>query len=525
MTADSTTRAGSPPATPKPTRTVAAEPTIWARLGSPQRTPLLLGLLGTALIAIGGAGGGGVLVEDPFLTNTALGVWRYGHGRDLAVALSYVGLLALAYAWMRLGRAVLREQVGGRAVLTTAAVWMLPVLLCPPLYSRDVYSYLVQGALPLAGLDPYAVGPEAIPGPLQMNVSPVWQETPAPYGPVFILVAKAVAAIAGDNLVLGVLLMRLALLPGLALLVWSLPELTRRMGGRIPTALWIAVANPIMIVHMLGGPHNDLLVVGLLTTAALLTLRGQHVGGIAVATTAVAVKASAGLALPFLVLIWARSLDGPLGARIARAGAAGVAVFVAVFAGWSLLAGVGLGWLSSLGAAATIIHWYSLPTGLGMLLHAIVGIVFSGLPLDPFLAVTRGLGVILLLVVAFRQWWAARDGGPEAVRRAGVALLAVAVLGPTLLSWYPSWGMALLAATAWTARRLGVVLFWSLFLMVITYPDGTTAQTNVVLLIIAAALWALAAVSLRHPDPLRLRERWSEPSADLVPAGAEPRGG
>src|ERR1044072_8650955 len=80
----------------------APEPTIWARLGSPQRTPLLLGLLGSALMALGSFGGGGVLVEDPVLTEAALGAWRYGHGHDLAVALVSAGLLGMAYAWVRL---------------------------------------------------------------------------------------------------------------------------------------------------------------------------------------------------------------------------------------------------------------------------------------------------------------------------------------------------------------------------------------------------------------------------------------
>ena len=36
----------------------------------------------------------------------------------------------------------------------------------------------------------------------------------------------------------------------------------------------MAVANPVMVVHMIGGGHNDLLVVGMLPCAALLALRG-----------------------------------------------------------------------------------------------------------------------------------------------------------------------------------------------------------------------------------------------------------
>jgi len=194
-----------------------------ARLAEPPVGPLLLGLTASLLMVLGGFGAGGVLVRDPLLSNSALGFWRYGHGRELATVLIYLGVALLAWAWVRLGREVLAGRVRGRAVLTTACVWFAPMLFSPPLFTRDIFSYLAQGSLPLAGLDPYAVGPEAIPGIVTDNVHYFWQDTPAPYGPLFILEAKAIAALVGDNMILGVVLMRLALLPGLALMLWALP--------------------------------------------------------------------------------------------------------------------------------------------------------------------------------------------------------------------------------------------------------------------------------------------------------------
>lgn len=505
----------APPVSPQP------EPTMLARFGGPPRMPLLLGLLASALLVVGGFGAGGVLVHDPVLTNSPLGFWRYGHGREIATALMYAGLALMAYAWVRLGRGVLAGRVGGRAVLTTATVWITPLLFGPPLLTRDMFSYLAQGAIPLAGLDPYEVGPEAIPGPLHDNVHFFWQDTPAPYGPLFILLAKGVAAVVGDNMILGVLLMRWALLPGLLLLVWALPELTRRLGGRIPVALWIAVANPVMVVHMVGGGHNDLLVVGLLAMAALLTLRGVHAGGIALATCAMAVKASAGLALPFLVLVWAARLPGSQVARIARATVSGIAVFAVTFGACSLAAGVGLGWLPALSAPSMIVNWLSLPTGIGQLIHAIVGIVVN-VSAQPFINVMRIIGGAALLYLLCRLWWASRAGGPDAVRRAGIVLLAAAVLGPAMLPWYPTWGMALLAMVAWSARGLSLVVFGSLMLMLVFYPNGEAAVYNVPYLVVGGLLSALAATSLLRPDPLRLRTRWSTPR-DLVSAVVEPR--
>ncbi|WP_308259260.1 polyprenol phosphomannose-dependent alpha 1,6 mannosyltransferase MptB [Pseudonocardia sp. H11422] len=495
----------------------AAPRGLRARLGAPPRGPLLLGLCASLLMVVGAFGAGGILVRDPLLTNSALGFWRYGHGRELATVLVYLGVGLMAWAWVRLGRDVLAHRVGGRAVLTVAAVWLAPMLFSPPLFTRDVFSYLAQGALPLAGFDPYAVGPEAMPGIFADNVHYFWQDTPAPYGPLFILLAKGMAALAGDNIILGVIGMRLVLLPGLLLLIWALPELTRRLGGRVPVTLWIAVANPVMVIHMVGGGHNDLLVVGLLAAGSLLALRGRHATGIAIVTAAMAVKASAGVALPFLVLIWAAHLRGSQTARIVKASAAGVGVFLVVFSAASLVAGVGLGWLPALSAPSMIVNWLSLPTGVGEFVHGLVGVV-ANVPKQPFINVARMLGAAALLYILVTQWWKARDGGPDAVRRAGIVLFAVAVLSPATLPWYVSWGMALLAMAAWTPWALSWLVFGSLWLVIVYYPNGEAALYNWGYLAVCALLCALAAVSLLRPDPLRLRARRAGGGAPRPPA-------
>lgn len=477
-----------------------------ARLfGAPRVWPLLLGLLGSVTIAVAGLGAGGVLVRDPLLSGTPLAAMRFGHGYDLAVLTVYLGLGLLVWAWVLVGRDVLAGRVGGRGVLTTASAWIAPMLVAPPLFTRDPFSYLAYGTMPLRGLDPYGGGPSALTGPIPDNVHWFWMDTPAPYGPLFILVAKAVVAVTGENMVAGVMLMRLAMLPGLLLFVAALPGLVRHLGGRLPVTLWLAVANPVMVLHLVGGPHNDLLLIGLLAYGSLLVLNRQHVAGIAMVTCAMAVKATAGFALPFLVLVWAARMRGGEWARIVRAAATGVAVFLVMFTGVSVAAGVGLGWLPALNAPSNIVNWLSLSTGMGELLHGLVEVVFGNLPATPFFTATRIIGVLLFFYIAFRQWMAARDGGPDAVRRAGVVLLLFAMLSPATLPWYYAWGMALLAATAWTARRMSIAIFVSVFLVVAAFPSGEVALYAWGYLLLMLACAAVAARSLTRPDPLRLR--------------------
>ena len=172
------------------------------------------------------------------------------------------------------------------------------------MFSRDAYSYLAQGALLRDGFDPYAVGPVANPGILLDNVSNVWTTTTAPYGPIFLLLGQAITAITGDNVIAGTMLLRLTMLPGLALMMWAVPHLAPHLGGNRPIALWLAVLNPLVLIHLIGGVHNEMLMVGLMAAGIALVLERHHVAGIGVVAVGVAIKATAGVALPFLVWIW-----------------------------------------------------------------------------------------------------------------------------------------------------------------------------------------------------------------------------
>jgi alpha-1,6-mannosyltransferase len=273
----------------------------------------------------------------------------------------------------------------------------------------------------------------------------------------------------------------------------------------------VMVANPVMVILMIGGGHNDLLVIGLLAAGAVVALRGVEFAGrdagpafgIALVTMSMAVKASAGAALPFLVLVWAMQMHGTQFVRIMKAIGAGVVVFGVTFAACTLAAGVNLGWLPALSAPSMIVNWMSLPTGAGELIHSIVSI-FATVPKQPFVNVMRAIGALLFLWLAVRHWLAARDAGPDIIRRAGVVLLLVAILSPALLPWYVTWGVTLLAATALSLRWLQLVAFVSPLLVIFYYPAGEDALYNPPYLLLCAMFALLAAVSLTRKDPLRL---------------------
>lgn len=473
---------------------------------------VLLGLTGSVLLTVMAIGAGGILVSDPLIAEGPLSWIRYGHGHDLATVGLYVGVGLLVWAWVRLGRDALAGRATVRQVTVAGAVWAAPILLSPPLFTRDVYSYLGQGALALRGLDPYLVGPSELPpGPIADNVHYVWQTTPAPYGPLFISIAETMNSLAGENLVLGVIGMRLVLLSGLALLVFALPRLAQRLGGNPTVTLWLVVANPLVVVHLVGGPHNDLLMTGLLAMGTLLVLDRRHAAGIALVAMAMAIKASAGIALPFLVWIWASHLPGSRSTRLVRAGAASVTVFVAMFSGITWLSGVGLGWIPALGTPSLIVNWMSLPTAAGQFAHAAASPFYDGSG-QPFIETFRLLGFGVFLVILARQWWLAKDGGSATVRRAALVLLWAALLAPATLPWYFSWALVLGAVLPWPRRTLAWVVAGCTWLVVCTYPTGEDAFTSWAyqLAMVTGAL--IAGAALLRNDPLGLRARSGEPA-------------
>ncbi len=77
-------------------------------------------------------------------------------------------------------------------------MWAVPLALAPPLFSRDVYSYLAQSATLARGLDPYVLGPAEALGvddPLTRSIPTIWRDTPAPYGPLFLMIGRVITAL------------------------------------------------------------------------------------------------------------------------------------------------------------------------------------------------------------------------------------------------------------------------------------------------------------------------------------------
>jgi alpha-1,6-mannosyltransferase len=465
--------------------------------------PALLGCLGAVLITTGGLGAGSTKQHDPLLDTLHLSWLRYGHGLVLSSILLWVGVTLMLSAWLWLGRRVLAGATDQFAMVVTTAFWLAPLLLSVPVFSRDTYSYLAQGALLRDGLDPYAVGPIDNPNPLLDNVSPIWTITTAPYGPAFIMIAKLVTMLVGNHVIVGTMLLRLCMLPGLALLIWATPRIARHVGANGPIALWVCALNPLVIIHLMGGVHNEMLMVGLMAAGIALTFERRDVVGIAVVAVGTAVKATAGIALPFMVWVWMRHLRDRRGYRplqaFSMAAGASVLIVVAVFAVLSGVAGVGLGWLSALAGSVKIINWLTIPTATANLVHTVGGLFFS-VNFYGVLQISRAVGIVIIAIALPLLWWRFRHDDRQALAGIAWAMVVVVLFAPAALPWYYSWPLAVIAPLAQSRRAVATVAALSTWIMVIFKPDGAHGMYSWPHVLLASAVAVFAWRTLNRAE-------------------------
>ncbi|MEV6524293.1 polyprenol phosphomannose-dependent alpha 1,6 mannosyltransferase MptB [Longispora sp. NPDC051575] len=525
----------------------------------PVRISRYTGMLGAVALAVAGYLGGALPHAD--LRSTVPSI--LGQPRTAgAVALFVTGVALLSWSWLRLApvtragagardltaragapdlaAGAVAETRGGRVrsgvaalsvrwVLVTAGLWALPLLLAPPLASRDAYAYACQGATYAAGRSPYAEGVAALPCPWVDTVSFIWRDTPAPYGPGFVVLAGAAAALAGGSLFAAIGWLRLVALAGALLIAWRVPALARACGTDPGRALWLGLAAPLVGIHLVSGAHNDGLMIGLVvaglgaavarepvTAAGTVAGRSGAAGfgtgwwrGVLVVGAllglALAIKVTAVVVLPFAALLLAGPLRRPTVTRVFAVAAALAVVAAAVLGLVSLATTLGFGWVDGLASSGDSRQWTSLPTG--------VGFAIDYLFLPPghtSVPVTRAVGIAVLavvLVVLFLRTanWLPRRGpgglphgeseGLDRTRRivaaAGWALGCTVLLAPVFHPWYALWPLTLLAVADWR-RWLGWVATALAFLVL---PDGfnlaRVTKLPGALLMLALALFLL----------------------------------
>ncbi len=471
-----------------------------------------LGTLGSVGIAVLGTSIGAIPRPGPDR------FWFHvtGGGNTWAHLGFYASVALLLAAWVGVG---LEARQGGLSVLrcwVILAFWGLPLFLGPPVFSRDIYSYIAQGLLAHHGLNPYHVAPSALGrGPLLASIASVWRNTASPYGPLFVMVSRAAVSVSGGSLVAQVLVFRAAELVGVAAIMVSLPRLSRRLGTDPGLALWLGALSPLALFSFIASGHNDALMVGLLVAGVTLADGGPpgRRGRPLRAGCPDQAAGRGGHRVP-----GGRPVPAATGAGRWRVVLKAVVVPCVVVVGGTLVAGYGWTWLGPTALhVPTELRVLATPAvSLGVFFHAIAHAI--GVPVSTSVVVSATQVVCGLLVVAGTLWLLCNAHRLDVVRAIGLALVLFVVGSPTLWPWYLTWGFTLLAAT--TAQRSRVLAAVAGLAMLVVGAGGSPMLNGLAYVVTAPLLLAGCAWLFwdRHwqrvvrPCRLRLRRRTAPPT-------------
>ena len=426
-------------ATARPSGAFAAWPLAapgWRALAGHAGLGALVG--GALTIALGAASNDLIVdtasADEPGWLGGALsGVVPGLSGTAFSVALlaMLAGYAVLVWLW---------DAVSPHLALGALGLGALALMLAPPLLSSDLFGYIGYGRLgALHGLNPYRHGVIAAPHDPALPLI-YWQHPTSPYGPLFTLGTYAIAPRS-----LPVEAWTLKALGGLAWaasvgLVWRAAALIEGPPARPALrAALVLGANPLLLVYGVGGGHNDLIVMALVTGALALAAarRGAATGAALVA--AVGVKVTGGLLLPFALA--GSRLRGRVAAGAAAAGAALVALTLAAF---------GVHVFDTIGSIASGSPAFRIDYSGPDLAGRLLGTGVSA-------GVRAGGAVLVLAVVALGLRAIAR--GADWLTAAGAAVLALLCSIAALVPWYVAWVLPMAALSRSRALRAGVLVF------------------------------------------------------------------
>ncbi|HMC51047.1 MAG TPA: polyprenol phosphomannose-dependent alpha 1,6 mannosyltransferase MptB [Solirubrobacterales bacterium] len=343
-----------------------------------------------------------------------------------------------------LGALALAPRLDRRLVWATIAALLVLFACLPPLLSHDVYSYVDYARLAIRhGLDPYVHAPQSAPGdPAFSHVT--WTDTTSAYGPIFTLATYPLAWLPVDAAVYVLKAISAAAVLAIACLVAHLAP--ARGIDPIRAATFVAL-NPLVLVHVVGGPHNDGLAVLLMTLGITGVLTARETSAGAALAAAIAVKASTAIAAPFALL---GTLERPTGLKPVYISAlsptgrflvGGIAA--ALLVGGVAWVGFGWDWLHAFALAGE---------NQGRTSHLSIPITTARLTgLDPDWVRATSLALYAALVI-YLFLWTYRGG--DWLRATAWATTGLLLATAWLLPWYLLWPLPATALSRDRAVRL-----------------------------------------------------------------------
>ena len=358
-----------------------------------------------------------------------------------AVGLAFSGVLLAMIVFYAAAVAAVRV-LSLRLIVGAIVALHVILLMSPPLQLNDVFNYLGYARLGgLHALNPYThVIKQEFFDPVYGFTT--WHSLRSPYGSLFTALTYPLAftslAFAYWSLKLSAVVLSL----GFLALLWQLA----RQLGRDPRYVLVFVAlNPIYLIYAVGGFHNDfmMLVPAMAAISLVLAGRDRLAGGALV--LAIAVKFTAVLLLPvLLVAVVSRQRRLALIAGAAVAAVPMIALSLALF---------GLS-IPNLSDQSSLLTDFSIPNIVGLVLG-----VGGGTPVLLKLAIVGVVGVVAYESFRQRNWLVG----------AGWSTFALLASLSWLVPWYVIWLLPL-AALGSSVRLRKTALAMTVFLILAFMP-------------------------------------------------------
>ena len=212
--------------------------------------------------------------------------------------------------------------------------------------------------------------------------------------------------------------LRLGALLGVLLLAMFLPRLATACGVQPAAAVWLGLANPLVLIHLVSGGHNDALMAGLLVAGLAWAASGAATSGAATSGAAASVAragpaarahpgwvvasgVAVGLAAAVKVtavfgLLFTVTLVGLSVTRAVRWRALHLAAAVGTFAAVTAASGLSLAWVHNL-PTDSVVHWLSVPSGIGFAAGWLLRLVGDADGVPDAVRVVRAVALYVLL--------------------------------------------------------------------------------------------------------------------------------
>ncbi|MEY3697282.1 MAG: polyprenol phosphomannose-dependent alpha 1,6 mannosyltransferase MptB, partial [Actinomycetota bacterium] len=323
--------------------------------------------------------------------------------------------------------------------------------------------------------NPYQVGVAKLEDWFKFGIDPMWAQTTTPYGAAYLLIEKFAAWISIDSTYTSMVFLRGVNIAAFVITIYGINRLAKIHNISQNFAMWLAVLNPITILHLVNAVHNDSLMIAAIVWGFVFAHEKRLVTASLTVAFAVAIKPIALIALPFLAI--SKNPQFNLQQRI-KDWASTAIVSLSALAALGYATGTGFGWVNAISTPGTVLNLAAPISLISEILDKSLSWFGHDLG-ETIFPLIRFTGLVFCgLYVAKKSLDKSNESG---TRRAGLALACMILLSPVVFPWYFLWPLALFAASGLrTSGALKISVYGTLLVVAYSIIEAVAVRDSAI---------------------------------------------